>query len=281
MLVPIALPECWFVDTNARLTEEQYKRLWMLDLRPWSAVVQLWCAKHQVTGPVFPDGIGRYGPLYGNGVGQDLTTGELVVAAQTAQAAGRKGGVVMFQHVRAGEKVQENGKEVDIGWVPTEQMGLEDAQTIVGYADAIGYSVTYAASTVPGLVPHIMQDLENVRAGHSAQPMAQAWHDFVQGAQRVLPGTYNGFAPGLTAEQFAALGCVIAKDMGSRTPPPGRGFVYEQVGWVTIPGLGQFDIAHVHPDETGAQLVCMGWVPDPTDPTATTEPAPPPSGSAA
>lgn len=264
-LVPVTLPTCWGVDTSIRLTEEQYIKLWTTDLRTYSAA-----ARHaSPNAAVFPDFIGRYGPLYGNGVGQDLTSGELVVATQTAQAAGRKGGVFMFQHVRAGEK---DAAGTDIGWIPSDDLGLKDAQTIIGYADSIGYSVTYANNSAGGLVPHIGQDLENVRAGHSSLGMAQAWNAFLANALRVQPAVYNGFNPGMTPEQFASLGCPVCKDAGPRTPPPGRGFVYEQHEWIDIPGIGQFDVAQAQPDATGVCLVVIGWQPDPA--TVPTEPAP-------
>lgn len=275
MLVPITFPECWFVDTNARLTEEQYVKLWTTDLKPYSAAVRAWAAQHGIGGPVFPDGIGRYGPLYANGVGEDLTSGELVVATQTCAAAGRKGGVVMFQHVRRGDK---NAAGQDIGWIPSDDLGLKDAQTIVGYADSIGYSVTYAADfDGPQLVPHVIEDQENVQGAHSSLGMSQAWRDFVASAKRVQPAIYHGFNPGMSDAQFTSLGVPVAKDMGPRQSS--RGFVYEQVGWVTVPGLGQFDIAHVHADATGAALTGIGWAPDLA--TTATEPAPPPSGAAA
>jgi len=249
-LIAVPFPDCWGVDTDQRLTEEQYVKLWTYDLRMVSAA----CRRASPAAPVFPDFIGRYGPLYGNGVGNDLTAGELTVGAQTLQAAGRRGGIIMFQHVRAGAKV--NG--IDIGWIPTEQMGLEDAQTIVGYADAIGYSITYASDSDVGRVPHLIEDMENVKAGYYSLPMAQSWRDFVLAARRVQPAIYNGFNPGMSATQFGSLDVPICKDAGPRPPSP-RAFVYGQYESVDIPGIGKFDIAHARPDATGATLVGIGW----------------------
>jgi hypothetical protein len=261
MLLPQELGDCWGVDTAARLTEAQYQNLRTLDLRMVSAAARRWSP----AAPVYPAFVGRYCPLAHNGVGEDLTAGELVVGAQAGFV------ILVFQHVRAGAK-DVQGR--DVGWTASQELGELDAEACVSYLDAIGYSVTYAANSAGGLVPHVIQDMENVRnPGPDAVAMSSRWRDLVDACLRLAPAVYNGFNPGLTAQQLADLGVIVCRDAGPRTPPPARGFAYEQQEEnVEIPGVGTFDVAHAHPDETGASLVGIAWTADPPP----TDPSPPP-----
>ncbi len=171
-----------------------------------------------------PGVLGRYGPLPENGPGNDLDAAELDMLASVAT-------VVVFQHVRAGS------------WIASAQQGQADAEHILQYLQSIGWSGA----------AHVVKDCESC-----ANSGLSAMQAFMQAcaAWDALGAAYNGFAAGITPEQFAALGVPVARDAGDRTPPPGRGFCYEQRPQVMIAGT-YFDPVCTTNDLLGQSLIGM------------------------
>ena len=243
-LQPIAIPLVWGFDTSGKITPAMLEVLTRVDMHEFFPEAPVGTRPRILSG---------YCPLPGNAPGWDLTGADVALRASAGYL------VLAFQHVRGGS------------WVATAAQGLLDGQYACEYLEAIGYR-----GAVGGLLPSAIKDCESVaNPGPGAVSAMQAFKAACMTSGKLGAGAYNGFDSGLTPQQFADLGIPIARDAGDRSPPPGRGFAYEQRPQVVVGGM-TFDPVCARPDLAGDAFIGMGdadqWMQwqDTTDPCSFT-----------